>query len=567
LRGVRVDRIPGKPAHALILSCGLLWAIGISRSELRLTELGILSSFSAFFWLALGLATFTYLRMLFNNSVETVLLSILLLILLVSFWFAPLFLGANQPLALHNWAKNASFVAPIVRTGHLDPGSTWYHNWPGTWIVIVAIQEVIGFNGLPGQLTLAPLSALLIQISLSVVLLNFFNAWIGEMRLAYLSLLIFVVANWGLVSGLSPQVFAFLQFVLLISILARHVHGERGTGGASIVTVILLFGIAITHPVTLVFALSTLFGGILLLAATRSIKRGRSFALVSIVLLALVISAGWNLYPAGRWVASHLSGVADASFRMIGFGLFAERLTPAGIPHDRVVLFRVLFSSLWLASGVVGMFLILRDLPSKLRIPTLFMLGVSTGLVSAGLTMSGAVYEAFDRLLPFLMVPFSFFAIQLSLHRITRLALVTLVMLSSPLFFVAHYGDQIADSFQPDYIASVRFFDTRIEGGTITGWLAEVFSPFASLSRPGSFDWLSFSEIRAIASKRPAGAIRKPHYVLMTSTDRNASEFLGLEADDRRFVANWLDQRREYGAVYDTSGVRIYVGEWTGPPL
>jgi hypothetical protein len=567
LKSVRVDRIPDKAAYALVLSCGLLLAIGIGNSELRITDLGVLASFSPLFWLALGLATFTYVGILFDDSAGTALLPILLLFLLVSFWFAPLFLGANQPLALHSWAKNASFISPIVRTGHLNPGGAWYHNWPGTWIVLVAIQEVIGFDGLPGQLTLAPLSALLVQISLSVVLLNLFNAWIGDLRLAYLSLLIFVVANWGLVSGLSPQVFAFLQFVLMTAILARHVHGKRGTASASIVTVILLFGIAITHPVTLVFALFTLFGGILSLAATQSLKPGRSFALVSIILLSLVISAGWNLYPAGEWVASHLSGVVDASFHMIGFGLFAKRLAPVSLPHASVVLFRVLFSSLWLTWGIVGMFLILRDLPSKLRIPTHFMLGVSTSLVLASLMMSGAVYEAIDRLLPFLMVPFSFFAVQLSLHRVARVALVALLILSSPLFFVAHYGDQKADSFRPDYTASVRFFETHVERGTITGWLAEVFSPFASLSRPGSFDWLSFSETRAIASNWPAGAIRKPHYVVMTSTDRNASEFLGLEADDRRFVANWLDERREFGVVYDTSGTRIYVGEWTGSPL
>lgn len=539
---------------------GLLWPVGVATSRLQVTELGVVSSFSLFFWISLAVVVLAYATVAHERPRDTLLLGALYTLLLASLWIVPRLVGATQPLANHVWAKTGYFVMPILREGHMDPLQYWYHNWPSAWILLVFLQRVAGLAGLPGEFVLSPAASVITQLSLSVGILALFRAlWGIEAKQAWISLVVFLLGNWSIQNYPSPQAMGLLLYALMIMALVR---GPRRDSRERVLVLLLLgSAVVLAHPVTAGFVLGTLAFLCAAMWVVPSPTRPRAARNGFALLMGFtVLATAWTFWSAADWMKTNLPNLSTSLFSIGKFAaVLSERLGPTGFPHTRIVQARVAYSAVWLLCGTLGSLVALSHRDAGVRRMATLMLAVSISLLLMGIAMGGSVVEVADRLVLLGMIPVAFFAASLLYRRAFRILLVAWLAVAPVGFFVSYYGDQWAERYQADYVSFVRFFSSRLSGGTVTGWRGLAYSPLGSLPPGGRVRVLSFEETSRVLPGDKLGAVLDLHYLPVLELDKRAGEFMGFELEALRRITNWAEAGSDYAHIYDSGGARMFV--------
>lgn len=207
------------PLWLLWASVLFLWIFSLQFFKLsEMNDLGLISIFPtsiiiAYFLILLG---FTIALVYFSDS-ELLLLAYILLLV---------FMLHGTPQLLYNtlrysWAwKHVGIVDYIVRHGAINPQIATldvYHNWPGffTWNALFT-----QLADLPSAQIYAGWAPAFFEVLFVIGLIALFRLLTPNKKLQYLSVWIFVLANWVGQDYFSPQATTFFMFIgLLVLVL------------------------------------------------------------------------------------------------------------------------------------------------------------------------------------------------------------------------------------------------------------------------------------------------------------------------------------------------------------
>jgi hypothetical protein len=537
-----------------------LWIWGLVTSQLVISDLGIVNSFPLVFWVAIGLMVLSYVGLALSKRLRPGYLLLLFCMLVVSLWLLPHLLGASQMVAAHTWGKTGVNTTSLLGTGHLNPGPVWYHSYPGVWIILVSVQQVAGISGLPGELAVHPFSQLAIQVifaPIAYILLS--TLWSGYgRRWVWLSLLVFLSANWFPHNYPSPQAYGLALLLLIIWAMVRQPRGLLPHGGSLYlgVVVILVTGIVLSHLPSAIMLLSflvMLYFGFLLL------NQRMPPPLTLLVPIVICILVTWNLHWAGQWFGNRLPGTLAVVLAVTKFFQISVIDRVSGdFPQATVAWFRLFHSVSWTVIGLTGVGVALlhkQDRPHWVILLTLAAVAVGAGTVTLGLGAVGS--EIVQRAQLILTSPIAFFAVFLARHVVTLPVLIAILLASPYAVLVAHFGNQRADYLTPDYTASVEFFHTHASPGSITT-RNEKQNPFGKLAPPGIYRRHSAEDVVRLFNGEPGEIFNAGDYVVLTQADYNDTRFSGRHLEVYDKLSYNVLEGNMYNCVYVSPTVGIY---------
>jgi hypothetical protein len=535
-----------------------LWVYGLTSSELSISDLGIIDSFPIVFWIALGLILLSYVGLTLSPRPPEACLAVLLTIVIASFWLFPLLLGASQPVAAHIWAKNGGNIAPLFASGELDPEHIWYHSWPAVWLIVVFLRHIMGVSSVNETETLLPFVPFVIQLTLSLLMYVLLRSlWSKETKFIWLSLLVFVLANWSVQIYLSPQAYGLALFILFLFVTMRQQRTgqESRDPGAALMLLILVAGVTIGHLPSAMFMVATLTG-LYLMSRTPWFARF-PIAVISPV-TAFVILVAWQFEWALPWTAANMHVLKSAFDLELQFKSgVSERFTAGTEAHAFVAFIRILYTALWGIVAFGGAVLALRDTRPATRPAVIVLATAALSLLAVNLAVGGQMNEIVERVHLFMLVPIAFFAAYLARHRATNLLLAAIVLAGLPLCFIALHGNQKADYLPPDYARAVEFFHASTDGGTVAT-RGPFAVPFGAFDPSGAYRVESFESMERAVSDSASGLMEGDDYVILTDSDRRRTEFVGQEQLSFTYLSDEVEASNLYGLVYSSPSVKIY---------
>lgn len=317
--GQRRNRYPGKHrrtrswpgellgvvrTQAVVLLCVagsiLLWSVGLAGVDPReMGELGLLSLFNSATVAAMLLLLGSTLICIFQHRPEWVVGTHLVTYLAMVHGTPAVLYGSVR----YAWSyKHLGVVDYILRTGQVDPGidvNPIYHNWPGMFTASALIAD-LGGEGAANALALwAPLGFNLILL---VVLRYLFRGLTDSTPVVQMALLIYFTLTWVGQDYFSPQAVVYILYLGVVGLLVRHRHGSTQR---TLVFILLVAAMAVTHQITLVILLLAV-GALLMLRQVNGWH---------LMLIAGVIVTAWALTFAGDYTLSNfeelLSGIGQ----------------------------------------------------------------------------------------------------------------------------------------------------------------------------------------------------------------------------------------------------------------
>jgi hypothetical protein len=544
----------------LVLAAVPLWVWGVVDSKLVISDLGIISSFPLPFWISIALMVTGYVGLVSSRHIKQEYLGVIFIVLLLSLWLIPTLLGASQPVAAHIWGKNGGFIASLLESGNLSPRTAWYHNWPGVWIIVASIRQVSGISVTPGELTLHPFTPFFIQSLYFLMLYALFLQLFGmaERRWIWLSLLVFLGANWHSQNYLSPQAYGMALIIPIVCLMAKQAtevaHHRRVL--YSIPALIMTAGVIVTHlPSTLILLafIVTFFVGSHMMG-----RRVQPLQAITVI-LAVAVMVIWNLQWASIWVATRLPGVVEAAFDLKEiFQIGIASRVGGDFSHSSIAQYRLYYSALWIVISMVGVAIALVDRQRRPRwicLLVLISLTIGSGVVVLGI--GGSLWEMVQRSLFLVTISMAFFAVYLFRHAFTSLIGTALLILAPLAILLTHYGDQRSDYLSPDYMEGARFFHSRAFPGSVTE--GERFhGTFGKLAPPGVYQRRPIEAAIASTDSVVEDLRVGDDYVVLTDATYQRTRFTGRHLSEYEEVSQQVTNGRWYNHVYSSPTVDIY---------
>lgn len=202
---------------ALPLCATLLWVVSLKHIDLRsMNDLGLISVLPSLIFVAVGLLTAGFCLALCQRRFSVPLLLLHLLILLFMLYgIAPVVEGLPRtPIA---W-KLVGIMDFVMQTGTVDPSVDAFHNWPGFFILVAFVTELLGFQSPLALATWAPVFLNLLYLGPLVLI---FRAGTNNKRLVWLALWFFYLTNWIGQDYLAPQGFNYFFYLVILGILLQ----------------------------------------------------------------------------------------------------------------------------------------------------------------------------------------------------------------------------------------------------------------------------------------------------------------------------------------------------------
>lgn len=203
----------------VVLPIGIFAAWLFSLQGIRLqqmNDLGLVSVFSPFTLLALGLMMLSFCASLQRSPLRTpILLLHLCLLIFMLYGVTPLVEEAPRFSVVY---RHAGYVEYIMRTGTVDPNLDAYFNWPIFFITSAFVTRISGYPSILSYAAWAPVFLNLLYLG---PLFNILRAVTANKHLVWLALWFFYLTNWIGQDYYSPQGLAFFLYLVIIAMLLR----------------------------------------------------------------------------------------------------------------------------------------------------------------------------------------------------------------------------------------------------------------------------------------------------------------------------------------------------------
>ena len=461
------------------------------------------------------------------------------LVLISALWIVPPLMGF-APLNFAAMYTNFGYVDPLLRSGHLDPSRIWYHSWPGGWVTVAFLAEVVGIKDPTILLGIAP--AVIAFALLPVLYVLFRGAFEGRAsRSVWGGIFLFYVANWVGQLHLTAQTFGYLLVLSLIAVwVARRQMQAVIDRPASMILLTYSASVTITHLLSAIVMLA-------FLVAT-SIKRGLGKP-SSATLLAVMI-AGWLVYTANPFFKSNVAQIIKEIFRLdelIRTGLL-DRFA-GNVVHQFANAARLLLSGGLTLLALAG-YVSTRTSSGSGQLFARLTVALAVLFIGLG---AGYGFEGLYRGYLFVLPFFAYFAATLLQTKRGRVMIAVSLPPLLALTPVAFYGNQPIDYLSPATKAGLTFLSQRVH----KAYLAEDFPLFGSrvaLNRE------AFTSISATAALNGPITSDVPTIFPVSDLDYRYYDFLFNQPRAAEQVVSHLAQNTRYVLFYSSTGMRIFLG-------
>jgi hypothetical protein len=532
-----------------ILSC-LLWCFSIFKSELVLNCFGLISSFPAVFFIALGLLTIAAVLLWLSKEKHTWLCLLQIILLILSLYLTPLLLEgtARFPAAYQNYG----FVDYIITNGRLNPQVVWYHSWPGTWIFFAAVFKILNIND---PLFVMGIFNTVAQIFFLIPLfLIFKNFNKNEDNRFWAFAWIFILINWTNQEYFSAQAICYLLALLIFAMALSIVKYSKENTAQITVLVILMSAVMISHLVTALIALLTII-------FLFSIWKKRNFSLI--VFLSILLGA-WTIYGSIVQVQAYLPQFIREAFNVDSFFLSTifSRFGETSAEHAFINNSRVIFTLVFIITALVGFVLLyLRN-----RLISKDTLSVLSFSISAVCLLPVFVYsgEFIIRVFLFMLVPVAYFTCQLLENRYLIPSLIIILILGIPAHMLTHYGNELVENTPKTELVYSNFIFEHSGEGIVVGLPPPV--TFKDLDKYIYYSlWSAASDIKY--SNRYDSITRlipdngKAIYVGLCSRLDNVGWFTMGNTYPVTVLNDWIGNSNDYQLTYNNTDILLY--SWT----
>ncbi len=544
------------------------------------SDVGFVAVLQGDFWLGLLLLNLVTGVLLWRRPSHVGLMSLMFLLMIAVLYGVPA-AATGTPRTEVAW-RHLGIAGELGASGRIDPGIDAYFNWPGFFAGLASFTELTGLRPETVALMAPVVNAILWTAGVALI------AWAlaSDLRHLWVTVWIFLLANWIDQDYLSPQAFTFFLYLVVVALLLtalgatprdslrRHVAdgGVRaGIAGwwrhrtpleadprrrvAAVWVVVLLSVVIIaSHQLTPVMLAAAL--GIL--TVTGRCWAPRLLPLVGVLVVLWMVTAA----------ATYLSGHPVLFVRGIEHSTQAavvERV--AGSPgHLQVLTIRSLLTGSVLLLALAGAFRMYRRGSRDLR-PVLLMgfpfllvpLQSYGGEMLLRATLFALPFAAFLAAGAFVPGP------RATVVRRTALVVVLAILLT-PLLVTARYGNAAYDTFTHAEVEGSRAMYRLAPEGAIllaganpTPWRYQDYAAFRHRTLtavcPEPIEPRScYRVVRELAAEHEGGA------VLMLS--RANAESMRIQGDlserDFRGLVRLVEQRGEARLVYRNEDVSLY---------
>ncbi len=469
---------PGRIAPALTAVSLLLWAHSLLFARLEVGDFGLIHGLPATFFISLALLTVAAACLWNSRSAHTRLLTVQTVLFVGMLWLVPAVTGGSPPLDDHAY-RNLRLIDHIVSQGHFSAQEVGYLSWPGAFIWVASLSELLAIDFEP----LMDFFPVILQILFLLPLYVFLKNTLGEEQRGrcWAGLWLFTLASWTGREYLSsaPGVGLLLLLVLLAllttpGILEKH---RRGAGLLAL-TGATFVALAVTHLLTSLAALGMLAA----LALARRNKR-----LVYAAGACFVVLLAWNLTgmerdtilgafsqdavypeetvwaeepdpvvtPQGTIASPEPQPMVTGRTPVLSADVFLKAQITGHISgdpgHVAAVQTRLGLSAGFVVLGVAGAVAALLSRRDR-RTAIVILLMTAAPFALAVLPYGGRVL---DHLYVFSLAPMALFGARLlKVHPVVTVPIVAvLIMVAIPFHLIAHYGNQAFD-YHPDSLAA-----------------------------------------------------------------------------------------------------------------
>lgn len=208
--------------HALTLSAALtLWVEAINRADLgRISGFGLLPALPATYYVAFALLSAGFLVAVTRGAGIAWPAVYVLALVLVLHATAPLLYSDPR----YAWTyKHLGVTDYIAHFGATDRSLDIYQNWPAFFALAGALERVSGVS----LIVMARWAEVFFEAAYVAALVFLLRGLSRDWRIVWLSIWLFLLANWLGQDYFAPQSFAFLLYLVLIAVCVRCAPTER----------------------------------------------------------------------------------------------------------------------------------------------------------------------------------------------------------------------------------------------------------------------------------------------------------------------------------------------------
>jgi hypothetical protein len=361
-----------------------------------------------------------------------------ILVILAIFHGLPYLLEPN-PRDGDSWAHGGT-ANGILTDGNLNLGEFYYQAYPSSFLVLSILSAISGIN-IISLLHVLPMAMVLVFFAALFVAINEISK---NPKIAIVSIFVYGLSTYYLHFLFAPSLFGWILLFLLISMLAKTAQGSTefklvpNKLSFTIVLLLLINGIATTHPVTQFSAVS-----LMLFLLIFRIRIWRSnYSLSSLLLLTIAMFTGWAIFFGFSYSSNVLIGFRNALGTIVSNlskSVVAQPFQVVTPPEVANLLLarRAIFTSIPFL-GLCGLFSIWKQEKTS---KNFLLAALFAGLTEVPLTVLGIL--PLERTIQLAFIPLSVFSAYLICKKKkVGIAILVLLVLTIPINFAATYWNE-----------------------------------------------------------------------------------------------------------------------------
>ncbi len=442
----------------------LIWFYVVATQELILTDLGIIESLSVWF-IAVLLLQISFFYVLLKNEDRKILWVHTCLIIIYLFFTITLLEGT--PRMNNSWDKYG-FTDYILRNNAINPREMWYHNWPSTHIFSATLVKI---TNIPSD-TYMLYFPIMVHMLLLPVLVVVFRRFFDDHRKVWIAVWVFYYANWVNQDHFTAQHFGLLLLVIDFAILMMIFHQKDPKNQYILIGLLL-----ITSLITiLAHLLTTIVYVLMLIVIGLRYKRHLLMSKRTLLYISSIVAIIFSM------VVFFASGILSYWINQYNFSLdilwrsiadYTSRVLEGNAGHRVVVITRIIYTTIFILLALIGTlslmhtddkkkllqkirsFILEKYIEEKRMVTNMWLLIVCAAVPIIFITYGG---EILQRFFLFSILPVSILiGINFNKKRFIAITIV-LLLLATPFYIIAHYGNERADYFTRGHINGVYHF-------------------------------------------------------------------------------------------------------------
>lgn len=212
----------GSAVALLLMVFGvLLWANSLGQIDMQpMDDTGLISVLPVSVLLSLLIVNLSFCIAISQEELSLPIL-VLHLVVIVVMLFGITAIVQEVPRFAIGW-KLAGIVDYVKATGTVDGRIDAFFNWPAFFIFMAYVTEITGFDSAVSFMGWAPVYFNLLYL---IPLAMIFRSATTDLRLIFLGLWFFCLANWIGQDYLAPQAFNYFFFLVIVAIILTWMRG------------------------------------------------------------------------------------------------------------------------------------------------------------------------------------------------------------------------------------------------------------------------------------------------------------------------------------------------------